>query len=152
MPIPDGRPFLAKTRGDRLVAARVSTWVRGSPGRFRELFDGADVVSEGSVDARREPLAWYGMTSVLIRWPHAIATPAARAYFAALASGDPHVRLRAVRIARREAVSRAPSALGSLSCELRLFAGDEGLRIDVDVQAPLTLLVPLRAPGDRSNR
>ncbi len=50
---------------------------------------------------------------------------------------DVHVRLRAVRIAHREALHRAPAPLGTATCEMRFMLDPEGLRIDVDLQAPL---------------
>ena len=47
------------------------------------------------------------------------------------------MRVRALRAAHREAASRAPGRLGRLSCEVRITADPRGVRIDVDVQAPL---------------
>jgi hypothetical protein len=132
------RPGLAKTRGDRLVSARASAWLRASDGRFRALFDAADAVSEGAVRHEAGGLVWYGTTSLLLPWPVGLQT-SAREFVTAVAQRDLHVRLRAVRIAFREASTRAPGSLGRLSCELKVESREEGLRIDVDVQAPLTL-------------
>ena len=132
-------PGLAKTRGERLVRARVLTFLRGSEGRFRAMFDAADVMSEGAVEVEGDDAVWYGTTSLILHWPADLGSPVVRDFVAAVASRDPHVRLRAVRTARREACLRAPSPLGRVECELRMEARDDGLRIDVDVQAPLTL-------------
>jgi len=132
-------PGLAKTRGERLVRARVVTFLRGSDARFRAMFDVADVVSEGAARGDGEQAVWYGTTSLILPWPDTLSVPAERTFVAAVAARDPHVRLRAVRTAHREASLRAPGALGRAECELRVEAGDDGLRIDVDVQAPLTL-------------
>jgi hypothetical protein len=131
-------PGLAKTRGEHLVSRRVSTWLRASDARFRALFEAADAVSEGSV--RHEPAGavWYGTTSLALAWP-ATLDPGAREAVAAIAARDPHIRLRAVRMAYREAALRAPGSLGRAVCEIRVAAREDGLRIDVDVQAPLTL-------------
>jgi len=132
-------PGLAKTRGERLVRVRVVTALRTSDARFRAMFETADVLSEGSVVSASSVSTWFGTTSLILAWPPGMVSPAERAFVAALASRDPHVRLRAVRVAHREAALRAPGSLGCLECEVRVEAGDDGLRIDVDVQAPLTL-------------
>jgi hypothetical protein len=136
---PPSRPGLAKTRGERLVRVRVVTALRASDGRFREMFDGADVVSEGAVQESDTGATWFGTTSLVLAWPASLGDATSRAFVAALAGRDPHVRLRALRIAHREACLRAPGSLGCAECEVRVGAGDDGLRIDVDVQAPLTL-------------
>ena len=106
--------------------------MRASDARWREMFEKADIVSEGSV--RREPQGrvWYGSTSLIL----SVEASDAR-FFAAVAERDVHVRVRALRAAYREARSRAPSALGRFSCEVRVAADAGGVRIDVDVQAPL---------------
>jgi hypothetical protein len=132
------RPGLAKTRGERLVASRAATWLRGSDGRFRAMFAAADAVSEGSVRHEGAGPVWYGTTSLALPWPHSLA-PASRDFVAAVAAQDLHVRLRAVRAAFREASLRAPGSMGRATCEVRVAAREDGLRIDVDVQAPLTL-------------
>jgi len=96
------------------------------------MFDDADVVSEGSVRTEAQGRFWYGSTSLIL--------PAAASdapFYAAVANRDIHVRLRALRAAHREASSRAPGRLGRLSCEVRIVADRCGVRIDVDVQAPL---------------
>ena len=124
--------------------------VRASDARFRAMFDCADIVSEGSARREGAMTVWYGTTSLALSWPAelssrsqrpgpAYATGAARAFLVEVAGRDLHVRLRAVRVAYREASVRAPGSLGRASCELRIAAGEDGLRIDVDVQAPLTL-------------
>ncbi len=136
--LPATRPGLAKTRGERLVHVRVVTALRSSDARFRAMFEAADVVSEGAVRASDAAPVWYGTTSLILRWPEP-SPGRARDYLAAVAARDPHVRLRAVRIAHREASMRAPGPLGRAECEMRIASGDGGLRIDVDVQAPLTL-------------
>jgi hypothetical protein len=133
------RPGLAKTRGDRHVHVRLVTLVRGSDGRLRAMFDAADVVSEGAMRASGDLPVWYGTTSLILPWPASYTEARDRAFLAAVAARDPHVRLRAVRIAQREASFRAPGRLGRAECEVTVALADNGLRIDVDVQAPLTL-------------
>jgi hypothetical protein len=133
---PSSRPGLAKTRGLPLVAARRSTQARAVDARWRELFDAADTVSEGSVRDERAGRVWYGSTSLILPLT-ADTTDAERAFVAEVAARDVHVRLRAVRCAQREASLRAPARLGRFGCEIRVAPDSRGVRIDVDVQAPL---------------
>jgi hypothetical protein len=106
--------------------------VRGSDARWRALFARADIVTEGSVRAEVRGRAWYGSTSLILP-VEAEEAP----FVAALAELDLHVRLRALRTAHREACLRAPARLGPFACEIRFVRGGRGVRIDVDVQAPL---------------
>jgi hypothetical protein len=132
-------PGLAKSRASLLLhgLGRVRTCDSG----WRELFDRADVVSEGAV--REEPGAevWYGTTSALLPVEASQTAPFEPA---ALAERDLHARLRAVRLARREALSRAPSPLGTIRCELRFSTHPGGLRVDAEVEAAL-----IEAPARR---
>jgi hypothetical protein len=103
---------------------------------WRELFDTADAMSEGG--ARTEPGGdvWYGTTSLILPLP-ATAPEDERAFLAAVAERDLHVRLRALRVAQREASMRAPAPLGVFHCEIHVQSDPRGVRIDVDLQAPL---------------
>ena len=96
------------------------------------MFDRADVVSEGGVRTEAEGRVWYGSTSLILG-----ADASDGPFFAAVADRDVHVRVRAIRAAHREASTRAPGRLGRLSCEVRIAPDPCGVRIDVDVQAPL---------------
>jgi hypothetical protein len=127
-----GRPGLAKTRGLPLVTRTEGTVLRATDPKWRDLFGAADVVSEGG--ARREGAGrvWYGSTSLILR-----TEPEEAEMLARVAARDVHVRLRAMRAAHREACLRAPAPLGRIVCELRFGADPGGVRIDVDVQAPL---------------
>jgi hypothetical protein len=93
-------------------------------------------VSEGAVVCEGRRQIWYGSTSLILALP-AEAGTTERAFIAEVAARDLHVRLRSVRLAHREAQLRAPSTLGRSSCEIRVGWEDRGVRIDVDVQAPL---------------
>ena len=127
------RPGLAKARELPLVLARPTPLLRATDPRWRELFEQADIVSEGSVRAEANGRMWYGSTSLILRVPDG-ADPA---LLAELAGRDVHARLRAVRTAHREACLRATARLGRFTCEIRVAADGRGVRIDVDVQAPL---------------
>jgi hypothetical protein len=137
-------PALAKTRGEALL--RGGQRVKASDAKWREMFDAADAVSEGQAKVESQGSVWYGTTSLILRMPHA--DERERAFIAALAARDIHVRVRAIRIARREAQSRAPGRLGVSRCEIRVSEVGGGVRIDVDVQAPL--IATLRGATDRA--
>ncbi len=131
------RPGLAKARGLPLVCARHGTLVRAPDPPWRELFERADVVSEGDVRAEKSGRVWYGSTSLILAVdPPSLEGPWSGS-LASLAARDVHVRLRALRVAHREACLRAPGRLGRFACEMRVLPDPRGVRIDVDVQAPL---------------
>jgi hypothetical protein len=126
------RPGLAKTRGRPLFEARRKLVVRTFETTWRDLFAKADVVSEGSVRDEPDGRVWYGSTSLILN-----ASEEAAAMLVLLAARDVHFRLRALRMAHREASLRAPSRLGRLTGEIRVAFRGGAVRIDVDVQAPL---------------
>ena len=118
------------------LVERSGPFVRTTEGRWRDLFARADAISEGGVKDERSGRVWYGMTSLILGLP--VETPVEeRAFLRALAEKDVHVHLHALRCATREAQSRAPGMLGRTVCEVRFSEDPRGLRIDVDVQAPL---------------
>jgi hypothetical protein len=126
------RPGLAKARGLPLVLAHSTTLLSAPDPAWRQLMDRADIVSEGCARDETGGRMWYGSTSMILAVPgHA------PAMLATLAGRDVHVRLRAVRTAHREASLRAPGRLGRFACEIQFSADVRGVRIDVDVQAPL---------------
>ncbi len=132
-------PGLAKTRDLPLVHSRTVELYRSSDYRWRELFEQADVMSEGALRDEPEGSVYYGTTSLLLpRHSLDCRTQAGLDELARLARGDPHARLRAVRIACREAQLRARGPLGSVSAELSVRVDARGIWIDVDVHAPLT--------------
>lgn len=111
--------------------------VRTVEGRWRELFAKADTISEGAAktDLSGEQ-SWYGTTSLILELPVETSLED-RAQLLAIAKKDVHAHVHALRSAHREAQSRAPSMLGRLVCEMTFSDDPRGLRIDVDVQAPL---------------
>lgn len=109
---------------------------RATDARWRDLFESADTVSEGALRREGAGDVWYGSTSFILTM-RASDGEGARAFIAEIASRDVHVRLRALRAACREASLRAPGTLGAATCEMRVSTESRGLRIDVDVQAPL---------------
>ena len=128
-------PSVRKARDPELVE-RAGPFVRTTEGRWRDLFRDADAMSEGGVKEEKTGRVWYGSTSLILGLP--VETPVEeRAFLLALARKDVHVHVHALRCATREAQSRAPAMLGRTVCELRFSDDPRGLRIDVDVQAPL---------------
>src|SRR5687767_14186716 len=107
-------PGLKKTATFALVHARTVELWQSSDYGWRELFETADVMSEGATRQEPEGKRYYGTTSVLLklvsnggRVPDAQAETVAR-----LIERDPHARLRAVRIACVEAQVRSVSPIG----------------------------------------
>lgn len=126
-------PGLAKVRAPLpLMLARSGVYVSVTDARWRDLFERSDVISEGSAREETSGRMWYGSTSLILP-----ATGDDADLLATLAAHDMHVRLRAVRAAHREAAFRAPGRLGRVACEIRVTRESRGVRIDVDVQAPL---------------
>lgn len=139
-------PGLAKTQGERALQYRAALLVRGPIAHWAKLIETADVVSEGAMKDDGDIPTWYGSTSlVLMLHEHDVKN---REFLASIVTRDPHVRLRAMRIAVREASSRAPAPLGRALCDMRAVEDRRGVRIDVDLQAPL--IVRARLGGHRS--
>jgi len=56
-----------------------------------------------------------------------------------LVEADPHARVRAVRIACLEAQLRARQAIGPIRAELTIRIDPRGVRIDIDIEAPVVV-------------
>ena len=137
---------MANSKGPGLARASVlpfyvtKTLYRGQDARWSEAFATADLVSEGAVkmpsasQSQKTGTAstYFGSTSILLQVP-----ARERARTAHLARECVHVRLRAVRLARREAEVRSNGQLGVSRCEVKIMEDPNGLRIDVDLEAPL---------------
>jgi hypothetical protein len=132
-PRPAG-PGLAKAR-PRPFQERTATLVRGVDGAIATALKNADPCTEGAAAKGLDGEdAWFGSTSFLL--PVSGSTEHL-ARWATWAGADVHVRLRALRVALGEASVRAPGPLGTAKCEVRVAPTATGLRIDVDVEAPL---------------
>jgi hypothetical protein len=129
-------PGLARARKPQLVE-RNGSLLRTTDGCWRELFAKADAISEGMPkDEKDDGRTWFGSTSLILELPVETSLED-RAQILAIARKDVHAHVHALRYAHREAQSRAPAQLGRVTCELRFEDDPRGLRIDVDVQAPL---------------
>lgn len=88
----------------------------------------ADVVSEGAaIDGQ-----WCGSTSVDLALEDDLDAQQQRALLVC-----PHLRVKLVRLAQREASARAPGAIDSVRAELSLRFEHRLLRMVVDVEATL---------------
>jgi hypothetical protein len=130
-------PGPRKARSHPVASSRtVEVW-KSVDYKWRELFEAADVMSEGAVRYELEGPTYYGTTSVLLPFisrgglvPDELAMDVAR-----LASRDPHVRVRALRIAWREASVRSVKPIGRMRAELVVRPDSRGIRVDIDVEA-----------------
>jgi len=135
------RPGLAKVRAAPLVMRRTVELLSLSVGRLREIVDAADVVSEGCTRSEGDRLVYYGSTSVLLlkRSAGGPVPDVDVDSLIALLRCEPHVRLRVLRIAHREAASRAGGPLGMLEAEIDVAANARGVALLVDVVARLAV-------------
>jgi hypothetical protein len=137
MPSTPKQPGLAKVRNAPLVRTRHVRLLSTLDGRWRDVLEAADIMSEGTVRQEGDRIVYYGSTSLLIR-PRAAGGELPDdelEQVAALLRLDPHVRLRALRVAHREASVRAGSAIGGLSAELVITVSGQGVVVTIDVVA-----------------
>jgi hypothetical protein len=145
------RPGLKKTRALPLVEQHTRQLWRSTDYRWRELFESADVVSEGATRQEQDGPTYYGSTSVLLPFESrggAVPDDEASRVLSVL-SADPHARLRAVRIACLEAQLRAGGPIGRVRAELFVRSDPRGVRVDVEVEARVHAE---DAPGARRRR
>lgn len=130
-------PGIAKARSEPLIFRRTMPLVKSSDYRLRQLFERADVMSEGKTRDEPEGKTYYGSTSVILTFSSfGGEIPDDRAdELRALIAADPHARVRAIRIACLEAQLRARAPIGRVRAELSVRIDRRGLRIDVEVEA-----------------
>jgi hypothetical protein len=132
-----------------LVQVRpIEVW-RSADYRWRELFDTADVMSEGAVRQEVEGPRYYGTTSLLLPFASkgGLVPDEQGADVARLVTRDVHARLRATRVSCREARVRSVHPIGRIRVELVVRSDARGIRIDIDVDA--LVLVTGGATGAR---
>jgi hypothetical protein len=110
---------------------------RSTDYRWRELFESADVISEGATRDEAEGSVYYGSTSIvlLLRSRGGSVDDDQFDDVKRLVGNDPHARVRAVRIACLEAQLRAGGPIGRVRAELFVRKAPEGVRLDVEVEA-----------------
>lgn len=130
-------PGLRKARALPLVSTRkVELW-QSSDYRWRELFESADVMSEGATRSEPDGHTYYGSTSIVLPFssrgglvPDDQADQVAR-----VLSRDPHARLRATRVARLEAQVRSAAPIGRVRAEIGVQVAAHGIQVTVEVEA-----------------
>jgi hypothetical protein len=130
-------PGPAKTGTFALGTSRQLELWQSADYRLRELFEAADVMSEGATRSEPDGATYYGSTSVLLPFvsnggfvPNDRAADIMR-----LIASDPHARLRAIRIACLEAQVRSAAPMGRVRAELFVRTDTRGIRVDVEVEA-----------------
>jgi len=144
-------PGLKKTHALPLVSTRkVELW-QSADYRWRELFEAADVMSEGATRDEPDGKTYYGSTSILLPFssrggliPDDQAEQVVR-----LVARDPHARLRATRIARLEAQVRSGSPIGRVRAELGAAIVAHGVQVSVEVEARVHKELAEHEPGPR---
>lgn len=130
------RPGPAKVRAITAFLTKEKSFVRTLEGSIRAWLVNADVMSEGAVEAER---TYFGSTSIVLPWSLA-PDPRLRDTRAALSlTGDPHLRVLALRIARREAESRVRGVLDCMRADLSSYPSASGFVIAVDVEIPIAM-------------
>ena len=139
-------PTIAKSRQTALVERRTRPLVRCTDYRWRELFETADVLSEGAIRQDEEGPAYYGSTSILLsdRSHGGHYEDNERTMLCQLLTVDPHARIRAIRMACLEAQLRARTPIASFFADFAALEVASGIRITVDVEA--------RVATDANNR
>ncbi len=135
--IPALRPGLAKASQGSLVRRRRVELVAVEDGPIQAMVEAADIISEGLPRAEGDGVVYYGSTSVLLLVQSrggALPDSDVEA-MAALLACDPHLKLRALRIAQREACTRVQGNLGPVRAEIEVRASPAGVVVLVDVVA-----------------
>ena len=130
-------PGPAKARALSIGKTRTVELWQSADYRLRELFEAADVMSEGATRTEPDGAMYYGSTSVLLPFvSQGGAVPKDRATdITRLIASDPHARLRAIRIACLEAQVRSGAPIGRVRAELFVRQDKRGIRVDVEVEA-----------------
>lgn len=130
---------------------KVELW-QSSDYRWRELFEGADVMSEGATRDEPDGQTYYGSTSILLPFSSrgGLIPDDQGEQVARLLTRDPHARLRATRIARLEAQVRSAAPIGRVRCELGASLATHGVQVSVEVEARVHKELADRPRGPRS--
>jgi hypothetical protein len=127
-------PGLAKTKRPPLYTMRSALLVCGSDARWKAAFEEADIVSEGAASGTDPGRRYFGSTDILL-----LVQPERdgddMSTLAKVIAADPHVRLRAVRLARREAAQRALGPLDRVQTEITVVPRTGGIAVHVEVEA-----------------
>jgi hypothetical protein len=135
----------ARRRGPGLTKTSRAGWLRrrdiqlweASDYRWRELFEAADVMSEGATRDEPDGPVYYGSTSVILPLQSrgGLVPDDEHERIVRALGADPHARIRAVRIAYLEAQLRAGGPIGQLSADVVPRVDTRGVRLDIEVEA-----------------
>jgi hypothetical protein len=145
---PERRPGLAKTTRVDLFHSRTLRLVASSDARWGELFDTADVMSEGAPRGEGNDRSYFGSSNIILLIAPEAPDQTVQSLAGAVAR-DPHVRLRAMRLARREAAQRASGPLDRVRAEITVSPCTTGVAVHVDVEASV---LPDRRATPRQRR
>jgi hypothetical protein len=135
------KPLVKSSRRQFLAQRKLAVLASGAE---EVLFRHADVISEGSTRVMKGTSTYFGSTMIAVSFDrlaretkHPLTGPY-RAELVHAIEGSVRVRLRAMRLARAEAVRRVDDALlGTARCDLRVSDAGKHLRIDVDLEVEL---------------
>jgi hypothetical protein len=127
-------PGLAKTRRAPLFTSRLLRLFSSSDARWSELFETADVVSEGAARSEGSERSYFGSSDIILIFPYS-SVEVSREHVASVVALDPHVRLRAMRMARREAAQRANGPLERVRTEITVSPCGRGVAVHVELEA-----------------
>lgn len=130
-------PGISKVRVPCPFSERVLRLTRSADPLWSLWFERLDVVSEGVVGLESTGSVYRGTTSLIVLTDqHGGNLPTVHLGIASrVARSDPHFWLRALRVARREAVSRCVGPLGCVKLEMEVRDDQRGIRADIDVEA-----------------
>jgi hypothetical protein len=130
---------LVKSKQAPLLERRVRGFVRCTDYRWRELFESAEILSEGAVRTDPEGRVYYGSTHIRLFDGKLFGVNGTvdRAELRRLMELDPHARLRAMRIACLEAQVRSGTSFEWTRTEVRFSSDSDAIDISVDVEARL---------------
>src|SRR5262249_41135388 len=102
-----------------LLRGRTLHLISGSDPRWSGLFQNADIVSEGAPSGTDPDRIYYGSTNIVLDLdPDRDLRGIDPGDISRVLALDPHLRLRALRAARREAAQRASGPLDTISAEI----------------------------------
>jgi len=139
------RPGLRKARPVLLAQRTLRLWQSSDQAAVR-ILAGADVMSEGATRTESTGSVYYGTSSILLPLcSRGGQIPDNRVEEALVwCRNDPHLRLRILRLARREAAQRAGADLRRMDAEIAFTKSPLGLRVDVEVEAHVAHLTVRR--------
>ena len=105
-------------------------------------------MSEGAARGEGNERSYFGSSNIILLIAAEGPEQTAQSLAGAVAR-DPHVRLRAMRVARREAAQRANAPLDRVRTEITVSSCATGVAVHVDVEA---LVLPDRRVNPREAR